>query len=179
MSARLLTGFLLALVLGVTGGTLAVRATSPKPVRAAAAPTAAATVAAPVIRPRDVGTDSGAVRLVARVDPPPASPLATATVANVATASVLDSAPPTAAAAPTDSVQAAAEHAAHARVAKMFGTMQARDAARVLEQMPDDEVIAILTGLRERQAGSIVAELDAKRAAEIGRALLRSRGGSE
>ena len=55
--------------------------------------------------------------------------------------------------------------------------MKPADAAAVLTQMTDAEVTVILLQMSERQAGPIVGAFPAARAAELGSALLRARGG--
>ncbi|HET7275494.1 MAG TPA: hypothetical protein VFI91_10065 [Longimicrobiaceae bacterium] len=57
--------------------------------------------------------------------------------------------------------------AARERLAKLFGAMQPRDAARVMEKMGDHEVQVILSLLRDRQAGAILSSLPPERAAAI------------
>ncbi len=65
-----------------------------------------------------------------------------------------------------------------AELAKLFASMQARDAARVLEQMDDFEVQVILGALANREAAAILSNLSPERAAVISRAIIRSeRGG--
>ena len=53
------------------------------------------------------------------------------------------------------------------RLAKLFGSMQAREAARVLEKMSDGEVEVILAQLGDREAASILSNLTPERAAQI------------
>lgn len=56
-----------------------------------------------------------------------------------------------------------------ARLGKIFGAMQPREAARVLEQMDDRDVATILTMLNDRQAAAVLANLPPQRAAGISR----------
>ena len=58
------------------------------------------------------------------------------------------------------------------RLAKMFGSMQAREAARVLENMSDGEVEVILAQLGDREAASILSNLSPERAAQISQVVI-------
>ena len=58
------------------------------------------------------------------------------------------------------------------RLAKFFGSMQAREAARVLEKMTDPEVETILTQLSDREAASILSNLTPERAAQISQVVI-------
>jgi Mg/Co/Ni transporter MgtE len=60
-----------------------------------------------------------------------------------------------------------------AELAKLFASMQARDAAKVLEQMDDFEVQVILGALGNREAAAILSNLSPERAAVISRAVIR------
>lgn len=60
------------------------------------------------------------------------------------------------------------------RIAKVFGAMQARDAARVLEQMDDADVRTILASLNNKQQAAILGTFPTQRAATIMRATLRN-----
>ncbi len=60
------------------------------------------------------------------------------------------------------------------KLAKLFGAMQPREAARVLEQMDDADVQAILASLGDRKAAAILASLPPQRAAEISRRAVHS-----
>ena len=62
------------------------------------------------------------------------------------------------------------------RLAKIFAAMQAKDAARVLQQMDDNDVGVVLGYLAERQAAAILGNFPPERAAQIGRQSLRSPG---
>lgn len=59
-----------------------------------------------------------------------------------------------------------------AELAKLFAAMQARDAAKVLEQMDDYEVQVILGALGNREAAAILSSLPPERAAVISRAVI-------
>lgn len=67
------------------------------------------------------------------------------------------------------------------RLAQVFGAMQAKDAARVLEQMDDTDVRAILGSLSSKQQAAILGSFPTQRAAVILQATLRttSTGGAE
>ena len=58
------------------------------------------------------------------------------------------------------------------RLAKFFSSMQAREAARVLEKMTDPEVEQILTQLSDRTAASVLSNLTPERAAQISQVVL-------
>ena len=58
------------------------------------------------------------------------------------------------------------------RLAKFFGSMQAREASRVLEKMTDSEVETILTQLSDRAAASILSNLTPERAAQISQVVI-------
>ena len=62
------------------------------------------------------------------------------------------------------------------RLAKIFGNMSPKDAARVLLQMGDDDVQTILSYLGDRQAAAILVNFPPQRAALIGRAAMRPTG---
>ncbi len=59
-----------------------------------------------------------------------------------------------------------------AGLAKLFASMQARDAAKVLEKMEDYEVQVILGALGNREAAAILSSLPPERAAGISRAVI-------
>ncbi len=60
------------------------------------------------------------------------------------------------------------------RLAKIFGAMQPKEAAQVLEQMEDADVRTILSYLPERQAAAVLGNFSAARAARISSATLRA-----
>ena len=62
------------------------------------------------------------------------------------------------------------------RLAKIFSTMQARDAAKVLSLMDPSEMELVLRQLDNRSAAKILAGLDAELAAELSQALMRPGG---
>jgi hypothetical protein len=55
------------------------------------------------------------------------------------------------------------------RLGKIFGSMQPKEAARVLEQMDDRDVVVILAMLSDRHAAAVMASLPPQRAAAISR----------
>lgn len=74
----------------------------------------------------------------------------------------------------------AVETQAHQRrLAKIFATMSAKDAARVLAQMTDHDVSLILGLLADRQAAAILTSLPAPRAAALSQLQPRRGGGEE
>lgn len=80
---------------------------------------------------------------------------------------------------PASDAPTAAETAAHQRrLAKIFSTMGAKDAARVLAQMNDHDVSVILNLLGDRQAAAILINLPAPRAALLTQ-MPRRGGGDE
>lgn len=62
------------------------------------------------------------------------------------------------------------------RLAKIFGTMQARDAARVLGLLRQDEIERILRQLDARSAAKILASLDPELAAALSSTLIHEEG---
>ena len=84
------------------------------------------------------------------------------------------------AAATTPTGPTAAETAAHQRrLAKIFATMSAKDAARVLGQMSDNDVSRILNQLGDKQAAAILTNLPAPRAAVLSQMQPPRGGGGE
>jgi hypothetical protein len=65
------------------------------------------------------------------------------------------------------------------RLARLYGSMQPREAARVLEQLDDFEVRLILGHLGNREAAAILGNLSPERAAEISRTVLRPERSSQ
>jgi MgtE-like protein len=63
------------------------------------------------------------------------------------------------------------------RLAQVFGAMQSKDAARVLEQMDDVDVRAILGSLSSKQQAAILGSFPTQRAAVILQATLRTAAG--
>jgi hypothetical protein len=59
------------------------------------------------------------------------------------------------------------------RLAKFFGSMQAKQAAQVLEKMTDGEVQSILAQLSDREAASIMSSLTPDRAAQLSQVVIR------
>jgi hypothetical protein len=64
------------------------------------------------------------------------------------------------------------------RLARTFGAMNAKDAARVMEQMSDADINTLLGHLNERQAAGILANISPERAARLGERTLRGSEGS-
>jgi hypothetical protein len=64
------------------------------------------------------------------------------------------------------------------RLARTFGAMSAKDAARVMEQMSDADINTLLGHLNERQAAGILANISPERAARLGERTLRGSEGS-
>lgn len=63
------------------------------------------------------------------------------------------------------------------RLAKIFGAMKAPDAAKVLQNLEDEEVGAILSHLTDRKAAEILGNFEPARAAALSRIVLGSSGG--
>ncbi len=63
------------------------------------------------------------------------------------------------------------------RLAKIFGAMKAPDAAKVLQNLEDEEVGAILSHLTDRKAAEILGNFEPARAAALSRIVLGSPGG--
>jgi flagellar motility protein MotE (MotC chaperone) len=57
--------------------------------------------------------------------------------------------------------------------------MKAADAAKVLQNLDDEEVSAILFHLSDRKAGEILGNFEPGRAATLSRAVLEAHGGEE
>lgn len=66
-----------------------------------------------------------------------------------------------------------------ARLAKIFSTMEAKDAAAVLSKLEDDEVRAILAHMSTRKAAEVLGAFPPDRAAALSRSLLVARSGRE
>ena len=62
------------------------------------------------------------------------------------------------------------------RIAKVFAAMQARDAARILQQMDDGDVKVILGSLSAKQQAAILGQFPVQRAALLTRTALRGEG---
>lgn len=58
------------------------------------------------------------------------------------------------------------------RIAKLFVAMSPREAAKVLQQMQDHDVLAILGALPERRGGEILALMAPERSASLAKAML-------
>ncbi len=189
---RLLIPFIVAfgLSLGIATGVVIVR--SPKPV-AAAAKAVPSKLNSPNTAQAKHDTNSAESSLPGSV---PAAPAAAITPGNSGTPALLASAHATpqngeATGAPpgvqknvstreeSKAPQAAAQIPAQdtvtgKRIAKVFGAMQPRDAARVLEQMDDVDVRTILASLNNKQQAAILGTFPTQRAATIMRATLRN-----
>lgn len=63
------------------------------------------------------------------------------------------------------------------RLAKIFGAMDPRDAAEVLQGLTDAEVSAILVQMSERKVASILSSFEPQRAASLSRTVLVVRSG--
>lgn len=63
---------------------------------------------------------------------------------------------------------------ATARVAKIFAAMPAKEAAKVMMQLDDDDVQAIIGSVSEKQAAAILQNFAPERAAAISKAVMRS-----
>lgn len=91
--------------------------------------------------------------------------------------SLIAPAPVSAKAATSDTTHSATP-APPGRIAKIFGAMSAKDAARVLQQLDDADVQTVLGGLNDRQAAAILAGFPPERAAAISRAVMRGKKGT-
>ena len=65
-----------------------------------------------------------------------------------------------------------------ARLAKIFGAMEAREAAAILQNLKDGEVQAILIHMSNRKVAEILGEFEPERAAALSRIVLDSRTGA-
>lgn len=66
---------------------------------------------------------------------------------------------------------------AQARLAQIFGSMDAKAAASVLVELSDTEITEILAHLSARKAGNIIKSMPAERAATLSRVMLMTGGG--
>ncbi len=110
---------------------------------------------------------AGAARAAAAADggrAAPASDLAAAVT--VPTEAAATAAAPVAAAAPTTSADIAPAVTVR-RLAKIFGTMAPRDAAKVLAELGDDDVHTLISYLSDRQAAAVMGSIPPERAAKI------------
>ncbi len=123
-----------------------------------AAPAAAAadSAAKPVPAPDSASTPA--------IDTVPSVAIDTASMPAADSAAAFDLSAP----APRDTVGRLAPR----RLAKFFGSMQAREASRVLEKMTDFEVETVLNQLSDREAASILSNLTPERAAQISQVVI-------
>jgi hypothetical protein len=128
-------------------------------------PAPAAAVAAPALPP------APAITRAAEPDAPAEEPHAAAAVPTAAAKPATRRATRDAGAAIVGKV--GGQGSAEQRLAKVFASMPARDAARILEQMDDRDVRAILGHVADRQVAAIMASFPPARAAALGRAALR------
>ena len=138
--------------------------------------------------PAAVGTQTSApTPSVASHDPPPVAPVTTsakpgksfdralATVASNGTPTVAGSSfKPRPPALPAKPITIAPPAPGVTKVAKIFAAMPAKDAAKVLEQLGDNDIQSVLGGLNEKQAAAILQNFPTARAAAISKAALRS-----
>lgn len=59
-----------------------------------------------------------------------------------------------------------------ARVAKMFEAMPVEDAARKLEKLDEDTAVAILTAVKPKTAGKILAQIETEKAVSLSKKIL-------
>jgi flagellar motility protein MotE (MotC chaperone) len=59
------------------------------------------------------------------------------------------------------------------KVAKMYEAMQPEDAARRIEKLDDESALQILTTLKPKVAGKILAQIDTAKAAALSKKMLR------
>lgn len=59
------------------------------------------------------------------------------------------------------------------KVAKMYESMQPEDAARRLEKIDEESALVILTTLKPKVAGKILAQMDTEKAAALSRRMLK------
>jgi hypothetical protein len=105
---------------------------------------------------------------------------ATAAAAHGSAAPTATPVTPASSAASPGAAPTVAEAEAHQRrLAKIFATMSAKDASRVLTQMTDHDVSIILGLLSDRQAAAILISLPAPRAAALSQLQPRRAGGAQ
>ena len=123
----------------------------------------------------DAGHDAGH-------DAPAATPAAAPAKADGAKPEAMKPEATTPAAAKPTAVPAkddAAPQAEQQKLAKIFSTMSAKDAARVLAQMSDADVQVILGKLSDRQAAAILTSLPPQRAATLSASRMRPGTGEQ
>jgi hypothetical protein len=76
------------------------------------------------------------------------------------------------------STTAVSDSAQPRRIARIFAAMAARDAAKVMVQLDDADVQAIVGALTEKQAAAILANFPPERAAKISKGTMHSTGPS-
>lgn len=77
------------------------------------------------------------------------------------------------------SLKSARQDTLEKRLAKVFASMQSRDAAHILQQMDDGDVQTILGSLSPKQQAAILGQFPPQRAALLARATLRGGGSSQ
>jgi hypothetical protein len=91
-----------------------------------------------------------------------------------------DSAPAHADASPVESTVAdSVQRAQVRRIARIFAAMAPREAAKVLQQLNDEDVSVIVASLNEKQAAAILMAFPPERAATISRGQLRTAQGQK
>ena len=117
-------------------------------------------------------TDSAAAPAPAATDTVSAPPVDSMPAVAIDTTGMLPQDSAVAFGAPVEAPRDTVNRLAPRRLAKFFGSMQAREAARVLEKMTDPEVETILTQLSDREAASILSNLTPERAAQISQVVI-------
>jgi flagellar motility protein MotE (MotC chaperone) len=67
------------------------------------------------------------------------------------------------------------KHEQLSKVVKMYEAMPPEEAARAIEKLDDDTAVQILTTLKPRSAGKVLAQIDPARAAALSKKALKSR----
>jgi flagellar motility protein MotE (MotC chaperone) len=65
------------------------------------------------------------------------------------------------------------------RISKIFTAMPAKQAAKVLEQMADGDVVVILGSVTDRKAAEILSLLPPQRAATVSKLVLANKSGDK
>jgi hypothetical protein len=65
------------------------------------------------------------------------------------------------------------------RISKIFTAMSSKDAAKVLDQMDDADIVTILSGINDRKAAEVLGLLPVARAAGISKEVLKHRMGAQ
>jgi hypothetical protein len=162
-------------------------ATTPVPPPAAGGATAVATTDTNADRTAHLAAT--AARAVPSSTPVPAAQPKVETAKTIAppndgraaggTAAALKVDSPSTARLPSASPGTAAGAIVGGRISKIFTAMSSKDAAKVLDQMDDADIVTILSGINDRKAAEVLGLLPVARAAGISKEVLKHRVGAQ